>query len=93
MLSVDELSASIPDLMQSLVKESVEDVIDDLYDALMENVNGTYLDGLEDDQLQYEFRDLLNHSTYYVCLGKCGYDPDMYVTNDAFDFITNFNDL
>ena len=41
MLSVDELSASIPDLMQSLVKESVEDVIDDLYDALKENVNGT----------------------------------------------------
>ena len=93
MLSVDELSASIPDLMQSLVKESVEDVIDDLYDALKENVNGTYLDGLEDDQLKYEFRELLNHSIYYVCLGKCGYDPDMYVTNDAFDFITNFNDL
>lgn len=93
MLSVDELSASIPDLMQSLVKESVEDVIDDLYDALKENANGTYLDGLEDDQLKYEFRELLNHSIYYVCLGKCGYDPDMYVTNDAFDFITNFNDL
>lgn len=93
MLSVDELSASIPDLMQSLVKESVEDVIDDLYDALKENVDGTYLDGLEDDQLKYEFRELLNHSIYYVCLGKCGYDPDMYVTNDAFDFITNFNDL
>ena len=93
MLSVDELPASIPDLMQSLVKESVEDVIDDLYDALKENVDGTYLDGLEDDQLKYEFRELLNHSIYYVCLGKCGYDPDMYVTNDAFDFITNFNDL
>ena len=70
MLSVDELSASIPDLMQSLVKESVEDVIDDLYDALKENVNGTYLDGLEDDQLKYEFRELLNHSIYYCVPGQ-----------------------
>ena len=93
MLSADESSANIPDLMQLLVKESVEDVIDDLYDALKEDVDGTYLDGLEDDQLKYEFRELLNHSIYYVCLGKCGYDPDMYITNDAFDFITNFNDL
>ena len=93
MLSVDESSANIPDLMQLLVKESVEDVIDDLYDALKEDVDGTYLDGLEEDQLKYEFRELLNHSIYYVCLGKCGYDPDMYLTTDAFDFITNFNDL
>lgn len=93
MLSADESSANIPDLMQLLVKESVEDVIDDLYDALKEDVDGTYLDGLEDDQLKYEFRELLNHSIYYVCLGKCGYDPDMYITTDAFDFITNFNDL
>lgn len=30
--------------MQLLVKESVEDVIDDLYDALKEDVDGTYLD-------------------------------------------------
>jgi len=92
-LTTDETADNIPDLMQTLIKESVGEVIDDLYDALKEDVEGTYLEGMEETQLKYEFRELLNSSIYYICLEKCGYDPEMYLTGDSFEFITNFNDI
>lgn len=84
---------SIPNLIQEVVNESVNDVIDDLYDALKEDIEGTYLEGLEDVQLKNDFRELLNDSIYYVCLSKCGYEPEIYISPDSFQFITNFNTI
>lgn len=92
-ISTDEVTDNIPDLLQELIKESTNEVIDDLCDALKEDVTGTYLEGLEDDQLKHDFRELLNDSVYYVCLAKCGYDPDTYLSPDSFRSITNFNNL
>ena len=84
---------SIPELLHELTRESVDDVIDDLQDALKEDVEGTYLEDLEEDQLKHDFQELLENSIFYVCLSKCGYDPEMYLSSDSFQFITNFNDI
>lgn len=92
-ISTDGVIDNIPDLLQELIKESTNEVIDDLCDALKEDVSGTYLEGLEDDQLKHDFRELLNDSVYYVCLAKCRYDPDTYLSRDSFQSITNFNNL
>lgn len=93
-ISTDEVTDNIPDLLQELIKESTNEVIDDLCDALKEDVTGTYLEGLEDDQLKHDFRELLNDSVYYVCLAKCGYDPGHISFTRFFSWsITNFNNL
>ena len=92
-LSTEDTAKNIPDLILQLIEESVDDVIDDLYDALREDVEGTYLEGLDDEQLKHDFRELLSNSIYYVCLSKCGYDPEMYLESDSFHAITNFNDI
>lgn len=92
-IDIEEGMESIPELVHELIKESVDDVIDDLQDALKEDVEGTYLEDLEEDQLKHDFQELLGNSIFYVCLSKCGYDPEMYLSSDSFQFITNFNDI
>lgn len=92
-IDIEEGMESIPELVHELIKESVDDVIDDLQDALKEDVEGTYLEDLEEDQLKHDFQELLENSIFYVCLSKCGYDPEMYLSSDSFQFITNFNDI
>ena len=92
-IDIEEGMESIPELLHELTRESVDDVIDDLQDALKEDVEGTYLEDLEEDQLKHDFQELLENSIFYVCLSKCGYDPEMYLSSDSFQFITNFNDI
>lgn len=92
-IDIEEGMESIPEFVHELIKESVDDVIDDLQDALKEDVEGTYLEDLEEDQLKHDFQELLENSIFYVCLSKCGYDPEMYLSSDSFQFITNFNDI
>ena len=88
-IDIEEGMESIPELLHELTRESVDDVIDDLQDALKEDVEGTYLEDLEEDQLKHDFQELLENSIFYVCLSKCGYDPEMYLSSDSFQFITN----
>ena len=92
-LDSEEQIESIPELIHELIQESVDDIIDDLQDELREDVEGTYLEGLEEDQLKHDFQELLVNSIFRVCLSKCGYDPEMYLSSDSFQFITNFNDI
>ena len=92
-IDIEEGMESIPELLHELTRESVDDVIDDLQDALKEDVEGTYLEDLEEDQLKHDFQELLENSIFYICLSKCGYDPEMYLSSDSFQFITNFNDI
>ena len=92
-LDSEEQIESIPELIHELIQESVDDIIDDLQDELREDVEGTYLEGLEEEQLKHDFQELLVNSVFRVCLSKCGYDPEMYLSSDSFQFITNFNDI
>ena len=47
-IDIEEGMESIPELLHELTRESVDDVIDDLQDALKEDVEGTYLEDLEE---------------------------------------------
>ena len=54
-------------------------------------VEGTYLEGLGEDAVRVNFRELLKNSIFYAASVRCGLDPMEYLEEGDFVGITDFN--
>lgn len=54
-------------------------------------VEGTYLEGLGEDAVRVNFRELLKSSIFYAASLRCGLDPMEYLEEGDFVGITDFN--
>ncbi len=60
---------------------------------LLNATNGTFLEELDDFNVQVEFEQLLETSLSYSLLSRCGYEPSAYFDEDDFREIHDFNSI
>ena len=72
-----------------LAKQYSADYSKELFNA----TNGTFLEELDDFNVQVEFEQLLETSLSYSLLSRCGYEPSAYFDEDDFRGIHDFNSI
>lgn len=72
---------------------SVEDNIRDYLDDLISSKEDSFLEELDDFNIEVEFRRLLSNSVAYMTMNRCGINPFDYFTIDDFREITDFNTI
>ena len=82
---------SIAPALLSAAKNAVEDNMADYLQELFRYKNGSFLEELDDQNLEVRYRTLLTNSVGYMLLTRCGVDPTIYYTDDDFQSIVDFN--
>ncbi len=79
------------DVLISRVKNAVEDNFTDYYDELSDSLKDSFLEELDEFNVEVYFKDLLQNSVSYTVLERCGVDAETYLDIDDFRDINNFN--
>ncbi len=86
----------IADLQSALLEiasQMAEDNLEEAMDGLAYNLEDTFLEGLGDDAIRVNFRNLLTNSVFYALSRRCGLEPMEYLEEADFTGITDFNKL
>ena len=82
------------DLAQAIISASYNSVEDNLPDYLSDLISvkeNSFLEDLDDFNIEIEFRTLLSNSVAYMTMQRCGINPFDYFSLDDFRNIVNFN--
>lgn len=90
---LDEGDGGLAGTLYQAAQESVREWLPDAFDELKQDVKGTFLEELDEQNQEVEFRDLMTDSVWYVLLKRCGMDTEEYLSVDSLRHITDFNDL
>ena len=90
---LDEGDGRLAGTLHQAAQESVREWLPDAFDELKQDVQGTFLEELDEQNQEVEFRDLMTDSVWYVLLKRCGMDTEEYLSADSLRHITDFNDL
>lgn len=83
----DDLGDRLMELAARAVQEDYREHLRDLaYDA-----EGSFLEGLDEQNLEVRFRDTLTASVQFTLLTRCGLDPSAYLDDDDLRGITEFS--
>ena len=77
----------IVDIVYTVVQDNCTDYLEQLTDVN----DGSFLEGLDEDNLKREFRDLLIDSVAFQVLTRCGYEASELIDPDVFTDIRDFN--
>ena len=75
----------------SAAKNAVEDNMPDYLAELKTLTEGSFLEGLDELNLEVEYRRAVQNSIGYMLLVRCGLDPSDYFEDEDFRDVTNFN--
>ena len=89
----EEDSVSIEKALYAIAEEQTEDVLEDAMDGILYEVEDTFLEDLGEDTIRMEFRNLLKDSAFYMMVKRCGMDPMLFLGEEDFISITDFNRL
>ena len=84
-------TGSIDSCLISKAHELARKYSADYSKELLNATNGTFLEELDDFNVQVEFEQLLETSLSYSLLSRCGYEPSAYFDEDDFRGIHDFN--
>ena len=90
---LDEGDGGLAGTLHQAAQESVREWLPDAFDELKQDVQGTFLEELDEQNQEVEFRDLMTDSVWYVLLKRCGIETEEYLSADSLRHITDFNDL
>lgn len=99
-LLVDYLKANYPidqsfdDLSNCLRQVAMETVVDNLpeyMDKLQYAIDGSFLEDLDDLNLEVRFRELMNNSLHYMLAKRCGLDTSEEFDPYDFQYVTEFS--
>ena len=82
---------SIAPALLSAAKNAVEDNMADYLQELFRYKDGSFLEELDDQNLEVRYRTLLTNSVGYMLLTRCGVDPTIYYTDEDFQSVVDFN--
>ena len=71
----------------------MQEWLPDTLEELRLDVTGTFLEELDEQNQEVEFRELMTNSVWYVLLNRCGLDAQEYLDAEDFRHITDFNQL
>ena len=86
-----ESKNSLADSIYSAACIAVEDNIGDYLDDLKRYVEGSFLEELDEDNISYKLRVLLNNSVTFMMMQRCNINPMEYFSVDDFRDIVDFN--
>ena len=75
----------------SAARNAVEDNMPDYLQQLHYYKENSFLEELDEQNVEVLYRTLLTNSVGYMLLSRCGIDPSDYFTEDDFREVTNFN--
>jgi hypothetical protein len=83
----DSIDTVITELAHKFAKENGKDYLGQI------ETEGTFLEELDDFNVQVEFEELLEKSIAYTLLSRCGFEPQAYFDRDDFAKLFNFNSI
>ena len=86
-----ELTADFPYFLMEIAKNAVEDNFSDYLSNLQSVKGDSFLEELDDLNLEVWLKDTLRSSVAYMALVRAGYQPSLYFTRDDFSHIYDFN--
>lgn len=88
---VDETVTGFEGTILEAAKIAAEDNLADYLTDLLAGRKGSYLEEVDEYNVEVEARQLLAASTAYMVMVRCGVDTDLYLDTEDFRSITNFN--
>lgn len=82
-----ELTADFPHFIMEIAKNAVEDNFSDYLSNLQYVKGDSFLEELDDLNLEVWLKDTLRSSVAYMALVRAGYQPSLYFTRDDFSHI------
>lgn len=92
-LSLEDTEGGFAESLHQAAKESMQEWLPDALEELRLDVTGTFLEELDEQNQEVEFRELMTNSVWYVLLNRCGLDVQEYLDVEDFRHITDFNQL
>ena len=92
-LSLEDTEGGLAESLHQVAKESMQEWLPDALEELRLDVTGTFLEELDEQNQEVEFRELMTNSVWYVLLNRCGLDVQEYLDAEDFRHITDFNRL
>ena len=86
-----ELTADFPHFIMEIAKNAVEDNFSDYLSNLQSVKGDSFLEELDDLNLEVWLKDTLQSSVAYMALVRAGYQPSLFFTRDDFSHIYDFN--
>jgi hypothetical protein len=88
-----EDKSSLPAALFSAAHNAVEDNFTDYLPDLLSFRENSYLEELDDLNVEIYFKNALKSSVAYMLLVRCGCNADQYLTLEDFQDVANFNTL
>ena len=84
-------SDSLAGVLMETAKNAVEDNLQDYTAQLKDYTEGSFLEGLDDYNIEVMYRELAANSVAYMLMTRCGIDAAEYLDREDFGAIVNFN--
>ena len=88
-----ELTADFPHFIMEIAKNADEDNFSDYLSNLQSVKGDSFLEELDDLNLEVWLKDTLRSSVAYMALVRAGHQPSLYFTRDDFSHIYDFNTI
>ncbi len=82
---------NLEDALREAAKEQVRDHLDEYLEKLSYAVDGSFLEGLDELNLEMRFRETMEDSLFYTLLSRCGLDIREYFDENSFPYIMEFS--
>lgn len=88
---VSETNNKLDEVILTASKNMTEDHLTDYFHDVLLSRKDSFLEELDDFNVQVKFTDMLSNSIAYMLLERCGLNGDMYLNKDDFKNILEFN--
>ncbi len=89
--AVDAETDNLSDILRQVALETVIDNLPDCLGNLHYAIEGSFLEELDDLNLEVRFRELMNNSLHYTLARRCGLDVENEFDFEDFSYITEFS--
>ncbi len=86
-------SATVADALLAIAKSQAEENLEESIYGLSKELEDTFLDGLDEETIRTDYKELLTNSIFYTLARRCGLDPMEYLSEEDFTGITDYNKL
>ena len=84
-------SDGLAEVLMETARNAVEDNLQDYTAQLKDCIKGSFLEGLDDFNIEVMYRELAANSVAYMLMTRCGIDAAEYFEREDFGAVVNFN--
>ena len=84
-------TGSIAESFQSIARQMAGEYYEDNSREIRYRVEGSLLEDLDDDNLRVSFVEAVSSSMAYLMMARCGFDTDLYFSDEDFMALSDFN--